>query len=461
MAFELPLTRDAFVDALRKGLGRALLHVREHGVAGLESTLLDACRTNWVFDAQCEGTRGSWLWEIVSETGLRADVRAIVIDGLSREPNDDHWTLLQHGEIAAELMREGDREIRSLYYRAVASSRRAVKITHADGPTDAAIYGPGLDLAPILELDGLEGWLEVVRLLGGDAGPWSNEILEEAQDAFGAEALTQALTAAAQQDSEVAAYARRLDGRRNVARQDGTFDPLAPPLRRSDERTAAQLLAEIHAAVATVPLDAPYWPSAGALSWGRSASASARSHLVEALWSESDPRVLHALLCAFQWRGLPAFDARLITLCRSDDEHVSNRAQWVLVRHPGGPARAFALEQQLSGHGAARTIDLLAANWRAGDERVLAAIAAAHRGQPPEAVHDVAFALAGMFRHAGPERTELTELALFVWDESPCANCREYAATWLASAGRMPPWLRAEAAHDSQPGIRELVDEVR
>ena len=106
MPFALPLSPDAFEDALRKGLGRASLHVREHGAAGLESRLLDACRTNWVFDAQCEGTRGEWLWEIVTAARLRAEVRAIVIEGLSREPGaDDHWPWLQHGEMAAELMR--------------------------------------------------------------------------------------------------------------------------------------------------------------------------------------------------------------------------------------------------------------------------------------------------------------------------------------------------------------------
>lgn len=52
-----PLTQDQFRDSLHKGLGRAVIHVREFGAAGLADEIARACTTSLVYDPQCEGTR--------------------------------------------------------------------------------------------------------------------------------------------------------------------------------------------------------------------------------------------------------------------------------------------------------------------------------------------------------------------------------------------------------------------
>ncbi|MBK7974085.1 MAG: hypothetical protein IPK07_12685 [Deltaproteobacteria bacterium] len=262
MPVSLPLSQAAFADALRKGLGRAFLQLSQHGAAGLEETLLDACRTSWVYDAQCEGTRGAWLWELASEAGLQEPVRAIVVEALTSDaPSADCWTELQLGEIAGALFRGGDQAMRRLYYHAAARSRRAATVEKPDGTVGSAIVGPGLELAPIFEIDGLAGFLELARTLGGEAGPWSTEIAEEAREAFGEAAVGQTLREAAFGDPRVRAFLRHLDDDRPLIRQDGTIDRLARRPISRDERSATELLDAIRAAAQSIDLAADYWPS--------------------------------------------------------------------------------------------------------------------------------------------------------------------------------------------------------
>jgi len=455
MPVSLPLSQTAFADALRKGLGRAFLQLSRHGIAGLEETLLDACKTSWVYDAQCEGTRGAWLWELASVAGLQAPVRAIVAEALeSDEPSADCWTELQLGEIAGELFRAGDQALRRLYYRAAARSRQARTVERADGTVESAIVGPGLELAPIFEIDGLPGFLELVRALGDHAGPWSTEIAEEARESFGEAAVGQTLREAALGDPRVRGFLRHLDDDPPLIRQDGTIDRRAGRPSSRDDRTAAQLLDAIRTAAPSIKLAAGYWPNAGALGWGLHAAEPERRALAEALWIETDPRVVNAVLCAFQRRGLPDFDARLLALSRSGEPHVRDRAHRVLIHHPCGAARALALEDHLAGRADERTVDLVAANWRAGDETIVQSIAESFRGRAPDELHGVVFSMATLLRTAGERATAFRDLALFVWDESPCSNCRVRAAELLATMGDVPKWLAREAAHDARAEIR-------
>ena len=74
-----PLSPDQFRDALRKGLGRALLHVREFGCNGLENAILEACEHSLDLDPQSEGTRGEWLYEILMVADLGDFVRPQVL----------------------------------------------------------------------------------------------------------------------------------------------------------------------------------------------------------------------------------------------------------------------------------------------------------------------------------------------------------------------------------------------
>ncbi len=68
-----PLTRDEARAALRMGHGRVVLHLCEFGAEWLQDDLLGACLHSLVYDAQCEGTRGEWLTQIIHSPSSLTD----------------------------------------------------------------------------------------------------------------------------------------------------------------------------------------------------------------------------------------------------------------------------------------------------------------------------------------------------------------------------------------------------
>ncbi|MGL6197068.1 MAG: hypothetical protein ACRC2T_19830, partial [Thermoguttaceae bacterium] len=63
------LTREEFQNALKKGLGRAVQHVRESAPSDVRDDLLHASLNCLVRDAQCECGRAPWLMKMFNITG--------------------------------------------------------------------------------------------------------------------------------------------------------------------------------------------------------------------------------------------------------------------------------------------------------------------------------------------------------------------------------------------------------
>jgi hypothetical protein len=102
-----PLTRDEIRAALRKGRGRIVLHLREHGAAALQDELLEACLHSLVYDAQCESTRADWLMSLIDLTGHAAFYRDRVLDALPGAT--EFWDvaqLLQRQRAPAQMLEE-------------------------------------------------------------------------------------------------------------------------------------------------------------------------------------------------------------------------------------------------------------------------------------------------------------------------------------------------------------------
>jgi hypothetical protein len=138
------LTQEQFRNALRKGLGRALLHVREFGAVGLEDEIAHACTTSLVYDAQCEGTRGEWLHAIVTLAGLIEKVAPLIVDILRRSSTpDEYWDVAQLCVLASLFARGGHNDACEVLYDKF--YRREFSETWLCG-------------IPIMNVDGLQGF---------------------------------------------------------------------------------------------------------------------------------------------------------------------------------------------------------------------------------------------------------------------------------------------------------------
>jgi hypothetical protein len=65
----------------------------------------------------------------------------------------------------------------------------------------------------------------------------------------------------------------------------------------------------------------------------------------------------------------------------------------------------------------------------------------------PEEQHDLVFGLVDLLE-SSPDLSS-AELALYVYDRSPCSNCRRSAVQLLDRWRERPTWVTAELEHDA------------
>src|SRR5262249_22715334 len=147
----------------------------------------------------------------------------------------------------------------------------------------------------------------------------------------------------------------------------------------------------------------------------------------------------------FSARALPMFDARLIELCRHDDEEVRRWAFAALSQNAPPLVREFALTELQKGVRDGSVAALLLHNYRRGDEhRILEAIELP--GDEYE-LHGLLMDVIEVLEKT-PE-ADSPQLAIIGYASTPCENCRFHAARLLLSQHAAPEWLVEECRHDS------------
>ena len=101
------LEKEQFASAVRKGLGRALMHVNNFGLDGIDDLVLDACLHNYCYDTQIESSRASWLFRMFDNTEYYPKFSEKILDGLRTETNQDN--LGQLCVLAKEMAKHGDK----------------------------------------------------------------------------------------------------------------------------------------------------------------------------------------------------------------------------------------------------------------------------------------------------------------------------------------------------------------
>jgi hypothetical protein len=192
LSMKLPLTEPQFRSALAKGLGRAKMHIEQFADEGLNEAILDACLTCQVFDPQCEGTRGAWLYEIIMLTGDADRYRKPILDALLASPETaTEYTAMQLATLACNYAEAGSAEARQAIF-----DRFAMR--HAE-------WG-AIGADEIAYLDGLDG-LAFVASAVGNAEDWIVECaIWSAEEEFGVNKVNDFLTHRARNDHGLAAF---------------------------------------------------------------------------------------------------------------------------------------------------------------------------------------------------------------------------------------------------------------
>lgn len=104
------MNQKQFTYALRRGLGRCVLAAQAEPERFREQ-VMKACRKPWFFDAQCEGTRSGYMYDLIWACGDPMPFLKLITEKLL-EPNTWGHPLQFYAELCRDFMEDGSKVAR-------------------------------------------------------------------------------------------------------------------------------------------------------------------------------------------------------------------------------------------------------------------------------------------------------------------------------------------------------------
>jgi hypothetical protein len=413
-------------DALRKGLGRAMQWAARGRLD--DEPLLEACLHDQRFDWQVEDSRGDWLWDMVQAVGAVERFRVPILHALY--DLSDERSAMQLCELARCYAKQGDEAFRSQLYKIVEKK-----------PFD---YTPWVGEEEVIGLDGEQGFLFAARVRGRLLANREWEYDDEnpiriAVERFGEECVNGLL-----EESSDAAISRFREGWRREKQKKAER---ASPQSQRERMTVIPVEEVVRAAEGE---NKCFWFRV----WGMYAKETDLQTVLQTLWAAREPSIIANLLKVFSRRALPEFDARLLELCRHDNEEVRRWAFGALEENKHSLVREFALTELGKGVHDGSVVALLINNYLRGDEHLIL-----ESMEFPEDECELHW----LFSHVinvleNNPHADCFPLGVITYTSTPCGNCRFKAARLLHNQQVAPTWLSEECRYDSCKDSRELIE---
>ena len=422
------LSRDAFADALQKGLGRAILRVRARPADDVD-LVLEACLTDLRRDRQVETERSAYLADLAQASAGSEDIEARVLAAWEAAgPTDDtyRWAIL-----AREFARRGS-----------AAARAAIERAFERGGVDAWPYDGVRELVAV---DGERGLLRAAAKYGARLVPteWFRSLDEWPGPSWIRFTSGRRHALAASEDPAVRAALAAVDQAvKEWPEPFGGSPPKPPRPRRPYAELRAEALAGEGDAARAVRRSR------------RGAPEDERAAAFRDLVETSAPGLLRTAALFLEEDGPPGDVGPLLDRVRSSDPLVSETASRVLACRKDPRIRELAVELLDAGRVDEAVVALLERNRAPGDlTRLQTALGKAPEGDA-ESVHGLAWALRDLAKRVGtPWAAWLCEWG---YARTPCSNCRHSAVQELATRGELHAPIVEEALYDADPQTRAL-----
>lgn len=406
------------------GLGKAVLHLRDHDARPYREIIVDACLHNKAYAPQIEGSRAEYMLDLVQSSGDPAFYAEATIRSLGEEADD--WDDAQRFRIARLLAQSGNQSAR----RVMRAAFQAKRISASD------------IAAEFIELDGIQGLLFVARQIGEQLAQspdqWEDDyLLSRAGDICGRDRVDATLKINSETDKNIETYLSAIEDNRRLRAVNQRIDP------------RALTYGEVRSLIET--------DKAGGIlvQWSKHANDSELICAARDLVRESDPKKLKAYLLLFRKRRFPLEIDHLLRLVELPDGPVPRHTLGVLANLDHEQIRSLAFKlirtaSSLRGY----AINLLVKNFRKGDHATVEAWCDAE--QDPDVVNGFDRSMREFFV-AHPNSEIERRLLIKFYEKEPCAHCRSYVVERLLQLDGLPDMVRRECEHDSYLETRELV----
>lgn len=140
-----------FLNSLKRGTGEAYLIVRDNPNIDFSTQIIKGALNIFAYDGQSEGSRGKYIFDIISIVKQKDKIRKAVLKGLATEKNNT-WSLTHLFDLTKLYAQQGDNE-----------ARQAIYNRFLNEPIEGSDW---VGYSEILELDGLKGLLFIAEKFG-------------------------------------------------------------------------------------------------------------------------------------------------------------------------------------------------------------------------------------------------------------------------------------------------------
>ena len=414
-----------FRRALHLGLGRATIYAREHDVHAFREVILDACLHCYAYDVQLEGTRGSYMYELVGYLPDKDYYYDTVLQSLPDSVDD--YDAVQRFHFAACMASDGHTEARQAMYDSYSPGPRR-------GESSAINF---------INLDGIQGFLFAAEKIGAlllakPADVDEGYLLSVSIEELGEESVWSALKEAAATNPRIEAYRAAAQERHD--RSNAHTNP----------RPALTSLTYEHLFEGV-----PHRKSYLLWKWGEQASDEELELAAKGLLAAANSKDQLAHLWIFQKRRFPLDVNALLALVDIKEDRVCWAAINALgqISHPAVRALAFRLiDSRDTMRGGA--IALIAQNFEPGDHSIV--LQWFEEEQDNYTLHSFYMDLRDVWERYPDKETEASMLRV-VYEKEPSSFCRETAVQRFIEIDALPDDVRAECAWDANYDLRELV----
>ncbi|NER36373.1 MAG: hypothetical protein F6J93_20725 [Oscillatoria sp. SIO1A7] len=425
-----------FGEAIQKGLGRAFIQVRDSGAQGLKEDILNACLQDLAYDAQCDNSRAEWLLAIADLTGEPEFYHDRILAALPDVTEEEElWDANQLVELAAILAQRGSERARQAVYRKFDLQE-----------FDASWLGA----EQIIEIDGIKGLLHIAEILGAkllrEPEHWEGaNLVSEASELYGKEAVVAALSERAEISANVRAY---ID---EITKRSDFFEPNKSKKKKSSRQTDRDR-PTVEYIISKIEAGANWRYYGGVL--GQRASDGEIEYLFERLLAETRREQLLRYLWLFRKREFPRLDDRLFELAASDDEEIQHAAIVGLAHTKDTSIRNLAnrLLREKPRSICHRALKLYNKNYEPEDCQLIESVLTLW--EDSDWLHDIAFDLIHFIK--AQEDPQLANLLFWAYERTPCAICRQYVVEDLLKRKQAPETLLQECFWDGDKEIRAL-----
>ncbi len=458
-----PLTREEFRDALHKGLGRAVQHVRSANPSEVRDELLYACLHNVAHDPQLESSRAPWLVKMIQLSGEVNFYRREIFKSYFNTPDGRFatWDNLQLFQIMCQFAIHGDTEAREEMYRVFDWQFTREEFTGWPYAVDE-----------ILETDGVSGLIFIVDRMGCCIRDeqyvyLSPHYVQKAEELLGAEVVRKTLREEAKRNEFVRIFLEHPKTQKDAEDE---------PQRETKEQRRERILAEYSLPYMVDSflkddfsrykdnerfVDDPYGFLRSVQKFsvvGEFANEEDLHYALDKIISTDDPLRQVTLLRTFYQRPLPRMDEKLLDMLDSENENLAWAVGIVLSDESHPAIREKGLEILKA--------DPPKKNW-------FEAITGAQGSFQREDVellenslltktipHEYDLESAGIgLRHIYKRfpGEHFKTIYLWLYEHGPCSFCREEIVETLLENHWATPELIEECRDDASEEIRELV----